>query len=305
MKIKKKILISMLCSIFILGDMQALSVKAAASPVLSASADKAGIQNGEYVTISISLKNNPGIVTMGATLTYDSSVLKYCSCSWSGSFSDNDIIAASDTGNSVNLSVVCSDSYTIDGVIADIRFEAVESASSLPVTLQLQEMTDTVMDPINNCQVSSSISVPSGNNTGSEGQGDSDSSNEPVYDDTYIDEPEHDAPSYDGMDDEKYDNPKEDGILTDDERQDTVQTGDTGQESTGGTGNVTQNTRTDISSKSIQVGNTSNTGNTETDENYKTGANFGNDKYILLSAVCGILAMVLLCRKEREDSKKG
>lgn len=133
---------------------------AATSPSLYASADAAEVTAGDSVNVSIKLRDNPSVSTLGIALGYDKSVLKYDSISWSGNFSDSDMKMASDTDSEVNLSVVCDNSYSADGTIATVRFRAVSDASSIPVTLSLRDMTDKDLSEISNCKVSSQVRVP-------------------------------------------------------------------------------------------------------------------------------------------------
>lgn len=133
---------------------------AASTPSLSASADVAKVEKGDYVNVSIKLQDNPSVSTLGTALDYDNSVLKYDSTSWSGNFSDSDMKMASDTDSEVNLSVVCDKSYSADGTIVTVRFRAVSDASSIPVTLSLRDMTDEDLSDVSNCKVSSRVRVP-------------------------------------------------------------------------------------------------------------------------------------------------
>ena len=118
--------------------MQAHPANAAASPSLSASADAAGVSEGGYVNVSVNLSGNPSISTIGMALAYDSSVLRYESASWNSGFSGSDMKMASDTGSEVNLSAVCDSSYSADGTVVTVRFQAVSDSSSVPVTLSLR-----------------------------------------------------------------------------------------------------------------------------------------------------------------------
>lgn len=89
---------------------------------------------GDFVNVSVNLSGNPTISTLGVALGYDSSVLSYDNISWGSGFSGNDMKMVSDTGSEVNLSVVCEDSYSADGTVATVSFQAVSESSSIPVT---------------------------------------------------------------------------------------------------------------------------------------------------------------------------
>ena len=67
---------------------------------------------------------------------------------------------ASDTGSEVNLSVVCDSSYSADGTIVTVRFQAVRDSSSIPVTLSLRDMADAELSAVSSCKVSSRVRVP-------------------------------------------------------------------------------------------------------------------------------------------------
>lgn len=150
----------LLVSLLLFCMMQICTAYAATSPSLYASADAAGASKGSYVNVSIKLRGNPSISTLGVALGYDSSVLKYDNTSWSGGFSGSDMKMTSDTGSEVNLSVVCDSSYSTDGIIATVRFRAVSDASSIPVTLSLRDMADKDLSEVSNCKVSSQVHVP-------------------------------------------------------------------------------------------------------------------------------------------------
>lgn len=155
MKNKRKYIQCLLAGLLLICIIQVYTVSAAASPSLSASADVAELAAGDYVNISVHLSGNPSISTLGAALSYDSSVLAYDSTSWSSGFSGSDMKMASDTGSEVNLSVVCDSSYSADGMIAAVRFQVVSDTSSIPVTLSLRDMTDADLSNVSDCRVSS------------------------------------------------------------------------------------------------------------------------------------------------------
>lgn len=150
----------LIVSLLLLCMVQICTASAASSLSLYASADAAGVTKGDYVKVSIRLNGNPSISTLGVALSYDSSVLKYDDTSWSGGFSSSDMKMASDTGSEVNLSVVCDSSYSANGTIATVRFQAVSDASSIPVTLSLRDMTDKDLSEVSNCKVSKQVRVP-------------------------------------------------------------------------------------------------------------------------------------------------
>ncbi|KAI4446409.1 hypothetical protein C823_000927 [Eubacterium plexicaudatum ASF492] len=160
MKDRKKYLPCLLIAMLFVCMMQVYSANAAASPSLSASADAAGVSEGGYVNVSVNLSGNPSISTIGAALAYDSSVLRYESASWNSGFSGSDMKMASDTGSEVNLSVVCDSSYSADGTVVTVRFQAVSDSSSIPVTLSLRDMADADLAAVTDCKVSSRVHVP-------------------------------------------------------------------------------------------------------------------------------------------------
>ena len=54
-----------------------------------------------------------------------------------------------------------------------------------------------------------------------------------------------------------------------------------------------------VSSSQTPAQNTTSKSSGGTDENYKTGAGLGNDIYLLIAAFCGILALAIICRNEK------
>ncbi len=83
MKQKGTLRASVLLSLLLVSLTPAVKASAAV-PALSAVADRAVVEAGGYVTVNITLSNNPPLSTLGMALGYDSGVLKYDSTSWSG-----------------------------------------------------------------------------------------------------------------------------------------------------------------------------------------------------------------------------
>lgn len=155
MKAKKQFFIWFAAVLLGIACLPGWPVQAAAVPSLYASADKTAGQ--PVVNVRVSLANNPEIHTLKCSLAYDSSILQYEDSTWSSAFSQSDITNASDTGGSVNLSVISSDSYGSDGNIVTVRFRMRQETAALPVTLSLQEMTDIDLEAVSDCQVSSAV----------------------------------------------------------------------------------------------------------------------------------------------------
>ena len=103
MKRNKLFAAGLFCSLLFAGITQANVSYAEAAPSLNASADTGSVAKGDYVNVDVNLGGNPSISTLGASLGYDSSVLKYDSSTWNSGFSGNDMQMASDTGSEVNL----------------------------------------------------------------------------------------------------------------------------------------------------------------------------------------------------------
>lgn len=132
---------------------------AASTPTLSVSADAGSAATGQTVNVNVSLSNNPAVTTLGMALDYDSSVLQYAGSTWNSAFGSSDMTLVSDDGGSVNLSAVCDNVYTSDGVVVTVQFEAVSDASQIPVSLQLRDMTDGDLEAVN-CRIDSQLRVP-------------------------------------------------------------------------------------------------------------------------------------------------
>lgn len=178
MKAKKQFFIWFAAVLLGIACLPGWPVQAAAVPSLYASADKTAGQ--PVVNVRVSLANNPEIHTLKCSLAYDSSILQYEDSTWSSAFSQSDITNASDTGGSVNLSVISSDSYGSDGNIVTVRFRMRQETAALPVTLSLQEMTDIDLEAVSDCQVSSAVrmhgagSANSGTGSANHGTGSAD-----------------------------------------------------------------------------------------------------------------------------------
>lgn len=273
---KKRWMTGLLCSMMLACAVRTDTIFAA--PSLSASADTGSVSEGDYVNVDVRIGDNPSISTLGATLNYDSSVLKYDSSTWNNGFSGSDMQMASDTGSEVNLSVVCDDSYADDGTVVTVRFQAVKASSSIPVTLELRDMADADLAEISDCTVAGAVQAPQA--------AESDGENDMID----LENPEETS-GIDIIDEEAgWEEPFQ---------IDTTET----------TGEI----EADSDSSAVVVQNVSDTGNgiqTEAsaqsqssgpDENYKTGIGLGSDVLIVGAAVFGILSLILTVRRRRED----
>lgn len=288
---KKKYSLCLIISLLLIGLPLIHTAYAAAAPSLSASADTSAVTEGSYVNISVNLSANPSISTLGAALSYDSSVLKYDSASWSGSFSGSDMQMASDTGSEVNLSVVCDSSYSADGTVVTVRFQAVQNSSSIPVTLSLRDMADADLSAVSNCKVSSQVRVP-------ETAGKKNAAADNKEDMVELKAPETDtgrAESESGSDEQL-------AVSVADTGTDRVQSGSGA--SAGNTQEASLTAGGGVQSTSVQNAQSapaSNTGSAKPDQNYKTGAGLGNDIFLIIAAACGILTLILMVRKRGEE----
>lgn len=291
MKNKRKYGPGLFAGLLLICILQIYTVYAAASPSLSASADAATVTEGSYVNISVNLNGNPSISTLGAALTYDSSVLKYDSSSWSGGFSGSDMQMASDTGSEVNLSVVCDNSYSADGTVVTVRFQAVQNTSSIPVTLSLRDMADADLSAVSNCRVSSQVRVP-------ETAGKKNAAADNKDDMVQLKAPETDI----GSTESESGSDEQMAVSVADTGTDHVQSGLN--TSAGNTLEASQTAGCGVQSTSVQnaqAAPASNTGSAKPDQNYKTGAGLGNDIFLIIAAVCGILTLILMVKKRREE----
>lgn len=295
MKDIRKYLPCLFITMLVICIMQVHSANAAASPSLSASADAADVSEGGYVNVSVNLSGNPSISTIGAALAYDSSVLRYESASWNSGFSGSDMKMASDTGSEVNLSAVCDSSYSADGTVVTVRFQAVSDSSIVPVTLSLRYMADADLAAVTDCKVTSQVRVPE--TVGSRG---------------------NDADKKDDAEGSKIQETGNTETKDDIERQSDSseqQAADTASTDTGDVQSIshavaasTQGVAADSGVQHTSVQNVrqvpaSGSGSAKPDQNYKTGAGLGNDIFLIIAAACGILALMLTVRKHGEAKK--
>lgn len=295
MKDIRKYLPCLLITMLVICIMQVHSANAAASPSLSASADAADVSEGGYVNVSVNLSGNPSISTIGAALAYDSSVLRYESASWNSGFSGSDMKMASDTGSEVNLSAVCDSSYSADGTVVTVRFQAVSDSSSVPVTLSLRDMADADLAAITDCKVTSRVRVPE--TAGSRGN---DADKKDDAEGSKIEETGNT---------ETKDNIERKSGSSEQQAADTAST-DTGdmQGISHAVAASTQEAAADSGVQHTSVQNVrqvpaSGSGSAKPDQNYKTGAGLGNDIFLIIAAACGILALMLAVRKHGEAKK--
>lgn len=267
---RKTVMTGLMCGAMLTGAMRTDIVYAA--PSLSASADAAGVTEGDYVNIDVEIGDNPAFSTLGATLYYDSSVLRYDSSTWNQGFSGSDMQMASDTGDGVNLSVVCEDSYAQDGTVVTVRFQAVEDSASIPVTLVLRDLADSDLTDISDCIVADEVFTPEESEPSQEN------------DTSDLQNPQ-DATDISIMDEE-----------ADDQTPAAVTRTDTDAD--------------EVSVATQQISGTDNgthaaavtqTGASRPDENYKTGIGLGSDMFLIGAAASGILALVLAVRRRREE----
>ncbi len=265
---RKTVMTGLLCGAMLAGAMRTDIVYAA--PSLSASADASGVTEGDYVNIDVEIGDNPAFSTLGATLYYDSSVLRYDSSTWNQGFSGSDMQMASDTGDGVNLSVVCEDSYAQDGTVVTVRFQAVEDSASIPVTLVLRDLADSDLADISDCIVADEVFTPE--------------ESEPSQENDMSDlQNPQDATDISIMDEE-----------TDDQTPAAVTRTDTDEVSVA----TQQISGTDNGTHAAAV---TQTGASRPDENYKTGIGLGSDMFLIGAAASGILALVLAVRRRREE----
>ena len=291
MKDIRKHLSCLLIALSFVCMMQVHTANAAASPSLSASADAAGVTEGGYVNVSVNLSGNPSISTLGAALSYDSSVLSYESASWNSGFSGSDMKMASDTGSEVNLSVVCDSSYSADGTVVTVRFQAVSDSSSIPVTLSLRDMADADLDAVTDCKVSGQVRVP-------ETAGSKDNAADKK--DGTADLKAQETDTTDGT--EGKSSPSEQKAVgsagTDTGNVQSVSIAANTREAGAASSEVqyssVQNAKPDLASGSRSA---------KPDQSYKTGAGLGNDIFLVIAAACGILALMLAVRKYGEEKK--
>lgn len=289
---KKKYPLCLIISLLLICLPLNRTVYAAASPSLLASADAAAVTEGSYVNISVNLSGNPSISTLGAALSYDSSVLKYDSASWSSNFSGSDMKMASDTGSEVNLSVVCDNSYSVDGTFVTVRFQAVQNASSIPVTLSLRDMTDADLSAVSDCRVSRQVRVPE--TAGKKSAAAENKDNDMVE----LKASETDT----GRAESESESDEQLSVSVADTGTDHVQGGSNA--SAGNTQEASLKAGGRVQSTSVQNAQSapaSDTGSAKPDQNYKTGAGLGNDIFLIVAAACGILTLILIVRKRGEE----
>ncbi len=291
MKRNKLFAAGLFCSLLFAGITQANVSYAEAAPSLNASADTGSVAKGDYVNVDVNLGGNPSISTLGASLGYDSSVLKYDSSTWNSGFSGNDMQMASDTGSEVNLSVVCDGSYAQDGTIVTVRFQAVKDADSIPVTLALRDMADADLGAVSDCTVASAVQAPQAENPPQDDIVDIENPDD-TTDIQVVDEVEDpqgtDESSGAGQTDPQPTQNTSAGDVSGADIQPQPAMADPGSTESGSSAGAAESTSY-----------TQQSGSSGLDANYKTGAGLGSDVYLIGAAVFGILALVLLVRRHR------
>lgn len=283
MRNKSKYFTCLLISLLFVCIIQIDTVNAAASPSLSASADTASVTEGGYVNVSVNLSGNPSISTLGIALNYDNSVLKYDSASWSGGFSGSDMQMASDTGSEVNLSVVCDSSYSADGTVVTVRFQAVKDSSSIPVTLALRDMADADLSAVSNCKVTSKARVPE-----------------------TVDKKDNTAEAKafgtgQGTDATERESGQSEQQTVSVANVDTGSVQSASGSVTGNAAGTASSGAQSASAQNVRAAAASDAGSAKPDQNYKTSAGLGNDILLVIAAACGILALLLAVGKNREE----
>ena len=321
MKQKGTLRASVLLSLLLVSLTPAVKASAAV-PALSAAADRAVVEAGGYVTVNITLSNNPPLSTLGMALGYDSGVLKYDSTSWSGSLSPDDMKMASDSGSEVSLSIVCAAAFSSGGTVASVRFQAVADTDSIPVTLSLREIADAQLSAIYDCSVTAAVKTPAKppqdteqNNGGSKEPGDASGSRpadkDPEKEPSGSNPDKEQKPSGNGTDNSE----KPSGNGTAGSQQPsgggTVQGGgaSAGGTARGGTsGSYTQTEQVTVTPVENQTPGTSSgqvqsvSVSSKADRNYKTGAGIGNDIFLVAACICGIGGLLLLMKKAKGET---
>lgn len=270
---RKTVMAGLLCTVMLTGTMRTDTVYAA--PSLSASADVADVTEGDYVNVDVEIADNPAFSTLGATLHYDNSVLRYDSSTWNQGFSGSDMQMATDTGSEINLSVVCEDSYAQDGAVVTVRFQAVGDSASIPVTLAVRDMADPDLEEISDRMVADAVRVPEVSESVQENDM-SDLRNPGEASDISI------------MDEEAEEDQMPEEATEASDHTDTDEVSVVTQQISG----------TDNGTHAAAVTQTKASG---PDENYKTGTGIGSDALLAGAAASGILALALAVRRRREE----
>lgn len=97
--------------------------------------DTVTAKTGDFVIVSLNIKNNPGIMAMTISITYDSSALTYKRYYYGDVFEDY-TLAAHPTRNIIRLVISETKDLHEDGTIIRMRFQVAEKA-----TAELHEMT--------------------------------------------------------------------------------------------------------------------------------------------------------------------
>jgi len=118
--------------------LQAATITAAASdtPVINVS-DSTG-KVGELIEVSVSLENNPGIVTMRLNVEYDESVLKLVNTIDKGVLGNATHYPGPDFHSPYILFWIngtARENYNVNGDIATLRFEVLKEAANSPITV--------------------------------------------------------------------------------------------------------------------------------------------------------------------------
>lgn len=241
-------------------------VYAASAPQLSASVDTAGVKKGETVKVKISLKNNPGISTLGLELDYDAEELEYRACDWNSGLGGNDMKMASDAQGIVNLSFVCDECYQADGTVAIVSFRAKKDVSAVDVALGLREISDENLSAVENCKVIKKVQVPAEAGTSKKQDKEAKPQQTPTK------QPKSSSSS---------------------------QTAATEEKTVSKTAGTTAKTVKTTANTAVNTARAADAENAKLDESYQTGVLAGSDVLVVVASVCVLVAFIIWNEQKR------
>ena len=259
-------------------------VFASGTPRVSASASGASAGKGETVKVTISLKNNPKISTLGVTLNYHSDEFQYKDCKWSSALGGNDMKMVSDEEGNVNVSLVCDQSYEAEGIVATIVFQAKKDVAAVNMTLQLREMADENLSDVENCKLVKTVQIPKTEEKETVTKQDN---NKEAEQETKKEETS-----------KKAEVQKQEEVTKGVEVSKKVENQVVQTKSASSTGTVKKSV-----SESESVNKTETkavTTSSKLDENYKTGVAVGADILFVIAAICGLGAFIFWNEQKKE-----
>ena len=229
---------------------------------------------GDTVYAQIVLNNNPGICTICIAMTYDSEVLTYEGATWNSEISSGNgsmpLISNLEDESLLNISSIMSTPYKVSGeALVTIKFTAKQSFSSMPIEIEIRDVTDADENNVEITLSKGTLSNNSGNNSNDDSNSSGNDSN--------------DSENQEGSN-TSGDNSSANNGDTNSGENNSSNTGDANS-SNGGNSNSSNGGNNNSSNTGSN--NSSNSTNSNLDKTFKTGA-------VDVRIVLGVIAVVLV-----------